>query len=453
MRVFYILALAACVDEPRTTASPLDSPSPLRVASAPATPVPASPRDAMAIDYAPSTALVAGAACAFTQGAWGQGCSGENLGCTRDAWWDVVYPSGATIGARSKAAHATAASVEATLPLTGPPRLGTSSTFFGQLTALTLNLAYSDAGVFGAGSDLGGATLTEGTYAGWTARDLVAYAGGIDPTAATSELISALAAFNEGFHSCDPAEFASPDEDDDGVLVDADCDDGDPRVGALLYASDFSADDGALTPSPTLAATWRVGDGVAANTTSGQQALLGGTAWTDTVTRVTVSADGAQSGCVLCGETERFRAGVLARASLDGDQREGFHGYRCAVAVNEDDDCGAAGPFVQLAAFLDAEEDGSVIECGEGTCYDPTFDSLDRQERGAGTDVLRGGEATLDFWAVGDTLVCDFTGEDGERVTARATDARFDSGAAGLSVLNAMASFDEIRVCEALAAP
>ena len=46
------------------------------------------------------------------------------------------------------------------------------------------------------------------------------------------------------------------DEDGDGVSTSFDCDDGDPRLGRLLYESDLSADDGDLVNSPTLTDPW-----------------------------------------------------------------------------------------------------------------------------------------------------------------------------------------------------
>ena len=92
-------------------------------------------------------------------------------------------------------------------------------------------------------------------------------------------------------------------------------------------------------------------------------------------------------------ERDRFRAGVLARANEDADQDEGFHGYRCAVARNSAVDCHDPGRFVQIASFLDAEEDDIRSECEEhgATCpANTTFEQLARVERGMGTDVLEG---------------------------------------------------------------
>ena len=60
---------------------------------------------------------------------------------------------------------------------------------------------------------------------------------------------------------------------------------------------------------------------------------------------------------------------------------------------------------MQLAAFLDAEEDDIESECDTGCPENPTFDELSRKKRTEGaTMMLEGGTATLTFWVVGDQL-------------------------------------------------
>lgn len=413
--------------------------------------------DPVPVVYSPSTTEVSGAACAFTQGGWGQACSGGNVGCMRDAWFDTLFPDGGLeVGSALPRTYATALAVEEALPSSGPASRGEESTFYGQLTALALNLAFSDGGVYGPGSDLAHATLTGGTYAGSTATEVLALASAVDPRTGApplvGSLVTAMTSFNEGFHHCEPSDypFVDPDLDEDGRPASIDCDDADPRLGRLHYADDFSSDSGALGVTPALDDPWVHEGGAVSNTEGGQQAQLGRVEWGDTVTYVTLRADGA--ACSGCEAPERFRAGVLARASAAPAQDEGFTGYRCAVAFNEVDDCGPDGPFVQLASFLDGPEDEIGSEC-EDVCANPTFDQLDRVERTEATDLLAGDSAQLAFWVHGADLVCTFTGVDGETVTTRATDHAFEGGATGLSVLNAMAAFDEIRVCELLAAP
>ena len=67
--------------------------------------------------------------------------------------------------------------------------------------------------------------------------------------------------------------------------------------------------------------------------------------------------------------------------------------------------------------------------------------------------MVGGDSASLAFWTFGQELTCEFTGWDGEVVTAKATDDRFTSGTTGLSTLNLIAGYDYLKVCEALASP
>jgi hypothetical protein len=248
-----------------------------------------------------------------------------------------------------------------------------------------------------------------------------------------------------------------PDGDGDGVPTANDCDDSNPLIGGLLYQNDMSVDTGYLATGPKLTDPWAYGGGVVSNTEGGQQALLGAAeSWTDTVTFVSLSAHGSKSGCASAAlecNPERFRAGVLARANVDADQDEGFHGYRCAVAFNAAQDCYDPGAFVQIAAFLDGPEDNIDSECVVGCAPNPTFDQLARKERSTQTDLLAGDSATLAFWTVGTTLVCEFTGENGEHVTASAQDNHFAAGGTGLSTLNALGDFDHVKVCQAFGTP
>ena len=124
------------------------------------------------------------------------------------------------------------------------------------------------------------------------------------------------------------------------------------------------------------------------------------------------------------------------------------------MARNSTIDCHRPGRFVQIASFLDAEEDDIQSECALDTCpINNTFDQLARVERSDQTDVLEGDPAMLTFWAVDENLVCEFQGEDGEHVVARAQDSAFYKGSTGVSVLNALTDFEYVKVCEAFATP
>jgi hypothetical protein len=401
---------------------------------------------------------VEGVGCAFTQGGWGQWCSGGNVGCLRDARFDDVYPHGLTVGAHTPLELRTSEAVRDFLPAGGGASRCPANAFMGQLTALRLNVDFSDHGVFGSASHLSEARIASGPHIGLTASEIVALAESLDPCVAHTSVLDAMTAINEGFGSCDPAslppeEDTEPDVDGDGVPASADCDDADPNVGALLYAADFSSDDGTLVTTATLTDRWHFESNWVRTDGRGQQALLGTEVWAEnTVTWAKVRADGATRRAAGSPATDRFRAGVLARADFSDEADEGFTGYRCAVARNIEGDCAAPGPFIQLAAFLPGPEDDVRSEC-EDTCVNPTFAQLRRVARSEVTRVLDGDQADLRFWAVGVDLRCEFTGVDGERVVAKAQDATFREGTTGLSVLNARASFSSVKVCEALDLP
>lgn len=421
--------------------------------------VPAEDGLGTANDKVGGVSVVGEGACSFTQGAWGAPCNGQNVACVRDAWFPEVFHDGVTVGQVAPHRLATAAEVEAYLPQSGPASHGAHSTFYGQMTALKLNLAFSGAGAFGAAKNLASATMSGGAYNGWDAQALLAYAESIPPEQVQSSLVDALTAMNEAFDTCSPSGFPvyDVDADADGVPASVDCDDHNALVGALLYKNNMSVDTGYFATGPTLADPWAYGGGHASNTEGGQQAYLGQEEeWGDTVTFVVLSAHGSKSGCSSAApdcNPERFRAGVLARAVEDPDQDEGYHGYRCAVAVNATTDCYEPGPFVQIAAFLNEAEDDVKSECTTGCPPNPTFDQLARTNRSEMTDLLGGDTAVLSFWTVGVNLVCEFDGVGGEHVVAAATDERFATGRTGFSTLNALGEFDQISVCQAFGVP
>ena len=246
----------------------------------------------------------------------------------------------------------------------------------------------------------------------------------------------------------------APDRDGDGVGAEDDCDDDDAAVGALLYDNGFESDTGWFATTPQLDEPWTYDGGAVEAPGGGQQAMLGSeTGWRDVVVYATLSSAGSWGGC--CGNEgpiHRWRSGVLLRAEPDGDQEEGFHGYRCALASNAESAGGVphAGPstghFLQLAAFLDGPEDDNRSECEGGP--NTTFDELARAEHDI-FDLTSGDDARMTFRITGDTLSCELEyGDQAVRVTAE--DSRFGQGTIGLSTLNMMGRFHHIRVCEAL---
>lgn len=164
--------------------------------------------------------------------------------------------------------------------------------------------------------------------------------------------------------------------------------------------------------------------------------------------------DHDSDGAILCGESDRWRAGVLARAELDDDQDEGYHGYRCALSSNAEDDCYDAGHFLQIAEFMDAPEDDIPSECWDDCPENTTFDQLARVDHAGDIDLKAGDSADLAFWAVGDALMCEVDdGSGGTYVRADATDTTFTAGTTGFSTLNMFGDFDHVMVCEAYDVP
>ncbi|MFG0315708.1 MAG: hypothetical protein ACF8XB_00440, partial [Planctomycetota bacterium JB042] len=102
----------------------------------------------------------------FTQGGWGQECSGGNVGCLRDAHFDAVYPNGLVLGDPDGAdgdsewaiVLTSSAAVAAFMPTGSTPSplaqnhvdpvTTEAGVFAGQLAAAKLNVAFDAAGAF-----------------------------------------------------------------------------------------------------------------------------------------------------------------------------------------------------------------------------------------------------------------------------------------------------------------
>ncbi|MBI4879457.1 MAG: hypothetical protein HY812_07320 [Planctomycetes bacterium] len=101
----------------------------------------------------------------FTQGGWGQPCSGNNAGCLRDQHFAAVLPAGLALGDGGVDGDefyavllTSAQALEAFLPCGGTPAvldedhtdpLATEAgVFAGQLAAAAMNVAFDDAGIF-----------------------------------------------------------------------------------------------------------------------------------------------------------------------------------------------------------------------------------------------------------------------------------------------------------------
>ncbi len=163
--------------------------------------------------------------CTATQGGWGQGASGKNIGWMRNTFWSTVYPSGTlTVGTGFRITFTGPAAVEAYLPAGSTPGklsqnytnpLTTSAGVFGgQVTALHLNVDFSNAGVNGWKPNLASATVASGPLAGKTVAQVLAIAesvlgGGAPPAGMTvSDLNNLVSAIN-GMNSPDGCGFGN----------------------------------------------------------------------------------------------------------------------------------------------------------------------------------------------------------------------------------------------------
>ncbi|MFK7931187.1 MAG: hypothetical protein AB8H79_23590 [Myxococcota bacterium] len=212
-----------------------------------------------------------------------------------------------------------------------------------------------------------------------------------------------------------------------------DCSDFKSKVITCEIASNLSADQD-IVELPAATAAYNDGDDDEVSTS---------------MLAVAFDYDHDADGDVMCGETERWRSGILARASLDSDQDEGFNGYRCALAHNAEGECFDPGHFLQIAAFLDAEEDDINSEC-EGSCDNSTFDELARIDHDGTTDLADEDAASLEFWLFDSQLYCAAKDEDGTVfASAVVEDETFRSGESGFSTLNMFGQFDYIKICKA----
>lgn len=123
-----------------------------------------------------------------TQGGWGTSCNGGNPGCIRDTWFPSVFPGGLTIGGNFTIHFATSAAVEVFLPAGGTPDVLTQNhvnplsteagVFAGQVTALSISVAFGNAGVPGFG-DFDWLEIGAGPFMGYTVAEVLALANAV----------------------------------------------------------------------------------------------------------------------------------------------------------------------------------------------------------------------------------------------------------------------------------
>lgn len=253
----------------------------------------------------------------------------------------------------------------------------------------------------------------------------------------------------------DPA-VPGTDKDNDGVAAELDCNDHNPELGRLLYLDGLVEDSGYFKAPPQLAdAPWLYGDTTLTSTGGGQQATLGKAEdWGDVFIYAVVSAEGTiAENCQGADNTatERWRAGLVARAALDpNNATEGFSGYRCAVGSDATGEDGlpfrgpSTGQFVQIAEFGGGPGPSAPSECDDD--FDPSFAELDRSSITA-MDITGQDSAVLSFAVRGDQLQCDLVTTRGT-ISASAQSSTFSTGGVGFSTLNMYGKFHWISVCE-----
>ena len=252
-----------------------------------------------------------------------------------------------------------------------------------------------------------------------------------------------------------PADGVDPgsklDLDGDGVPAGKDCNDNSPLLGQLLYLDSLDRDTNWFHPPTQLSRDpWIYTNQTLAATGGGQQANIGEAQnWQNVFIFAVLSASGTSDGChsPTGGTTNRWRTGLLARAALDSDQNEGFHGYRCGMGSDAEALTGeSTGSFLQIAEFKDAPEGHGATECNEAA--DPSFGELARVDTEP-LDLTGEDTAVLAFTAIDNQLNCELLTTRGG-ATAQATSTKFTSGTVGFSTLNMYGKFHFISVCEVL---
>lgn len=183
----------------------------------------------------------------FTQGGWGSP-GNSTPGGIRDDYFDLVFPSGLTVGGNYTLTLTSAQAVEEFLPQGSTPTAltqdytnpgsGNITVFAGQVVALALNVYFHDAGYLGTNpTPLGDLVVDNGPLEGLTVYDLLNYAnialgGGSTPYSIT-DLSSAAdkvnnnfddGTSNKGFLTCEDDHPTCEAEIGDFVWSDMNCD-------------------------------------------------------------------------------------------------------------------------------------------------------------------------------------------------------------------------------------
>ncbi len=177
------------------------------------------------IEYCDDCTIEEGDFCSQTQGGWGTACSGSNPGCLRDNNWDDVIGGNLIVGIGYDLTFNNSINVENFLPQGGSPASLTIShlnplsteagVLGGQVTALKLNVLFSDAGVGlvppAESMPLGELIINNGKFVGMTVYEFLSLAeevlGGDTsnlPTGADiSDVNDTASSINENFVDCE----------------------------------------------------------------------------------------------------------------------------------------------------------------------------------------------------------------------------------------------------------
>jgi hypothetical protein len=154
--------------------------------------------------------------CTQTQGGWGASCNGGNVGCLRDTNWATAVGSNLAVGEGFKMTFSTSKAVEDYLPAGGNagaltkdftnPTQTESGILGGQVTALKLNVLYSEKGVgLETTGKIGNLYIASGKYAGMSVNEFLEHAekvlGGYEQDS-FADLNSAATSINENFDNC-----------------------------------------------------------------------------------------------------------------------------------------------------------------------------------------------------------------------------------------------------------
>ncbi|MBW2996798.1 hypothetical protein KY349_00485 [Candidatus Woesearchaeota archaeon] len=189
--------------------------------------------------------------CTQTQGGWGTDqCQGGNTACLLQNNWATVIGGNLVVGVGNTLTFSGASAVAAYLPAGGPANALTSShtnptsteagVLGGQVTALKLNVLFSDAGI-GKIPPTGGLLrdlyIASGDFEGWTVGQFLLLAeqvlGGTSTAYSPSQVNEAASAINENFVDCA--------EDNGFLVIDPDCEPGPPGCEVIPLISDMVA--------------------------------------------------------------------------------------------------------------------------------------------------------------------------------------------------------------------